>query len=66
MTHKEKEIVKWCIENLMWNGGDYAGAIAKLCRLVGMVYPAGELIDLKRVPLSEIPNKNMKFKPNKP
>jgi hypothetical protein len=38
----------------MRNEGDYASAIAELCRMVGLVYPAGELGDLKTVDLASL------------
>lgn len=43
MTKRETEIVKKAIEDLMAENGDFCGAIAGLCRLVGWRYPAGEM-----------------------
>jgi len=41
MTNKEKEKIKEAIHNIM--DADFSKGISQLCRLVGMVYPAGEL-----------------------
>jgi len=43
MTTKEKEMIKEAISDIMDDGGDFAGGISKLCKLIGMKYPAGEL-----------------------
>ncbi|MDD4970832.1 MAG: hypothetical protein PHT07_15500 [Paludibacter sp.] len=65
MTKAEIEIVKQAINDLM-SENDYNGAIARLCRLVGWVYPAGEIPgDIKKISLEDFrklnPN-NCEFK----
>jgi len=61
MTKEEKAKIRRIIRTLMRNEGDYASAIAELCRMVGLVYPAGELGDLKVVKeLSQIPEGEFK------
>lgn len=54
MTKEEKAKIRRIIKTLMKNDGDYARAIAELCRMVGLVYPAGELSDLKTVDLASL------------
>lgn len=53
MTKKEKEIIKWCINELMENGregtGDFTGAVGKLCRLVGWKYTVYETLQKKGI-----------------
>jgi hypothetical protein len=43
MTKKEKIIIKQAIKDLTEENGDFSGAIAKLCRMVGWRHPAGEV-----------------------
>lgn len=39
MTKREKEIVRWAIQHLMEEEGDFHAAVGELCKLVGMTYP---------------------------
>jgi hypothetical protein len=43
MTKKEKIIVQKAINELIADNGDFSGAVANLCRLVGWRHPAGEI-----------------------
>lgn len=55
MTKDEKIKIRRIIRTLNAHDGNYASALAELCRMVGLVYPAGELGDLKLTDISLIP-----------
>ncbi len=69
MTKEEKEIVKWCIGELMEDGregrGDFMGVIGKLCRLVGWRYKAYEFLSkggVKGTTVDKLSKKETSFK----
>ena len=54
MKKSEIIIIQQAIKDLTDDDGDFHGAISKLCGLVGMIYPAGELGDLRPMSLSDL------------
>lgn len=68
MTRRERKIVKDAITELMADEGDFNDAIAKLCGLVGLEYPANKvlqvatLVDIPK--LASGPNQSFEVKRN--
>jgi hypothetical protein len=58
MTSRERERIRWAIREIMSDDGDQMSAIASLCEMVGMEYPAARLCgDLKAVDFRELINR---------
>ena len=55
-TQREKQQIRWAIQELMKDAGDFTGAIGVLATIAGLRYLAAEMDRSDGVPLTNLPH----------